>query len=115
MLLLKLYRYGISTNNLFIMRRIISNMLFGFCFCFSALCLAKDQDSLVKDTNIVWERTSTELERSETFKVKSIIVPAVFISYGFISFLGNNELKHLDLNTRDELQEDHPLFAAHAD
>lgn len=47
-------------------------------------------------------------------KVTSFIIPAVFIGYGLVS-LGNNAIRDLDLTTKNELQEDHPLFAAHAD
>lgn len=47
-------------------------------------------------------------------RMTAFIVPAVFIGYGLIS-LGNNAIRKLDLSTRDELQEDHPLFAAHLD
>ena len=46
--------------------------------------------------------------------VKSFIVPAVLISYGLVS-LGNNAVRRLDYSTKDELQEDHPLFANHLD
>lgn len=46
--------------------------------------------------------------------LKAWIVPAVFLTYGAISF-GDNPIRDLDLTTRAELQEDHPLFAAHLD
>lgn len=46
--------------------------------------------------------------------VKSFIIPAVLISYGLVS-LGNNAVRRLDYSTKDELQEDHPLFANHLD
>lgn len=48
-------------------------------------------------------------------KVTAFIVPTVFISYGLVSLMGKNPVRDLDLTTRDELQEDHPLFAAHVD
>lgn len=48
-------------------------------------------------------------------KVISFAIPAVFIGYGLISLIGKNEVRSLDLTTRSELQEDHPLFAAHID
>jgi len=48
-------------------------------------------------------------------KVTSFIIPAAFIGYGLVSLAGKNPIRDLDLTTRDELQEDHPLFAAHAD
>ncbi|MES2418194.1 MAG: phosphatase PAP2 family protein [Bacteroidota bacterium] len=61
---------------------------------------AQHQDSLVTD------------------KVKPLahfIAPAALISYGVISVYNHGALKELDLSTKDELQEDHPKFAAHVD
>ncbi|MCZ4223181.1 phosphatase PAP2 family protein [Pedobacter rhodius] len=49
------------------------------------------------------------------FKVAPLIIPAVLIGYGFAAVHDNGALKQLDLSTKDELQEDHPLFAAHVD
>lgn len=49
------------------------------------------------------------------FKVAPLIISAVLIGYGFVAVHDNGALKQLDLNTKDELQEDHPLFAAHVD
>lgn len=49
-----------------------------------------------------------------SLKMKSLIVPAIFIGYGIVS-LGNNAIRDLDKTTKNELQEDHPLFAAHVD
>ena len=46
--------------------------------------------------------------------IKSFIIPAVLVSYGLVS-LGNNAVRTLDYHTKDELQEDHPLFAHHLD
>lgn len=48
-------------------------------------------------------------------KVKNLIIPAAFIGYGVVSLAGKNPIRSLDLTTKAELQEDHPLFAAHAD
>lgn len=47
-------------------------------------------------------------------RVQSLIIPAVFIGYGVVS-LGHNAIRDLDITTKNELQEDHPLFAAHLD
>lgn len=47
-------------------------------------------------------------------KLRSFIIPAVFLGYGALS-LGNNAIRNLDYSTRNELQEDHPVFANHAD
>lgn len=48
-------------------------------------------------------------------KVAAFIIPAVFIGYGVMSLTGDNVIRRLDYSTKGELQEDHPLFAAHAD
>jgi len=49
------------------------------------------------------------------FKVASFIAPAVLIGYGFAAVYDHGALKQLDVSTKAELQEDHPLFAAHVD
>jgi membrane-associated phospholipid phosphatase len=46
---------------------------------------------------------------------KAFILPSAMLSYGLISLIGKNPINELDRTTRDELQEDHPKFAAHAD
>jgi membrane-associated phospholipid phosphatase len=48
-------------------------------------------------------------------KLKSFIVPAVFIGYGLISLTGDNFIRKLDYSSKDEIQEDHARFANHAD
>jgi len=48
-------------------------------------------------------------------KISKWIVPVTFIHYGSVSFMGKNAFRNLDLTTKNELQEDHPLFAAHVD
>lgn len=48
-------------------------------------------------------------------KVTAFIIPAAFIGYGLVSLARKNLIRSLDLTTKNELQEDHPLFAAHAD
>jgi len=48
-------------------------------------------------------------------KVASFVLPAALIGYGLFSLAGENPVRSLDLTTKNELQEDHPLFAAHAD
>ena len=49
------------------------------------------------------------------FKAVAFIAPAVLVAYGFDAVYGNGALKELDESTKSELQEDHPLFAAHVD
>lgn len=56
------------------------------------------------------------LQRSEDRpKASAFIIPAISIGYGLVSLAGKNPIRSLDLTTKNELQEDHPLFAAHAD
>ncbi|MCX2453403.1 phosphatase PAP2 family protein [Pedobacter sp. PLR] len=57
---------------------------------------------------------SLAIKNTHPLKVKELILPAVFITYGALSF-GDNPIRDLDLTTKAELQEDHPLFAAHLD
>ncbi|WP_316817193.1 phosphatase PAP2 family protein [Pedobacter nyackensis] len=47
-------------------------------------------------------------------KITAFIIPTAFIGYGLVS-LGENKSRDLDRTTMNELQEDHPLFAAHVD
>ena len=49
------------------------------------------------------------------FKAVAFIAPVVLMGYGFAAVYDNGALKQLDLSTKAELQEDHPLFAAHVD
>ncbi|TDG36292.1 phosphatase PAP2 family protein [Pedobacter changchengzhani] len=49
------------------------------------------------------------------FKLVPFIAPVALVSYGFIAVYDKGALNKLDLSTRAELQEDHPLFAAHVD
>lgn len=49
------------------------------------------------------------------FKLISFIAPVALSGYGFAAIHNMGALQQLDLNTRKELQEDHPLFVAHVD
>ncbi|MDN3588524.1 phosphatase PAP2 family protein [Pedobacter aquatilis] len=53
--------------------------------------------------------------QKKKFKVASFIVPAVLAGYGFAAVYDKGALNQLDMSTKAELQEDHPLFAAHVD
>lgn len=70
---------------------------------FIYLTLSSNSDAQVMDT----------LQKKT--KITSFVIPAVFITYGLIAISGKNPISDLDITTKDELQEDHPLFAAHAD
>ncbi|MCX2575195.1 phosphatase PAP2 family protein [Pedobacter sandarakinus] len=56
-----------------------------------------------------------EFVKSRKFGVASFVIPTVFIGYGFFALSNKGFAKELDLSTKAELQEDHPLFAAHVD
>ncbi|WP_051584806.1 phosphatase PAP2 family protein [Pedobacter jeongneungensis] len=49
------------------------------------------------------------------FRPLTFIAPVVLMGYGFAAVYDHGALKQLDVSTKDELQEDHPLFAAHVD
>ncbi|UKT64886.1 phosphatase PAP2 family protein [Pedobacter mucosus] len=49
------------------------------------------------------------------FNASTFIAPVVLMGYGFAAVYDDGALKQLDLSTKAELQEDHPLFAAHVD
>lgn len=70
------------------------------CLCLPLFTLAQRQDSLSTKKN--------------TFKVAPFIIPVIFLGYGAMGG-GNNFVHDLDVTTRAELQEDHPLFSLHAD
>lgn len=58
--------------------------------------------------------TGQEIPKNK-FKPYAFIAPAVLIGYGFAAVYDKGALNQLDLSTKAELQEDHPLFAAHVD
>jgi len=45
----------------------------------------------------------------------AFITPVLLAGYGFATVYDHGALKQLDVSTKAELQEDHPLFAAHVD
>lgn len=84
-------------------------------FCFSSVySKAIDSDSVVKsDTTKNWY--ARKVIPTKKLKVVSFIAPAVLVGYGFAAVYDHGKLEELDLSTRDELQDDHPLFTAHVD
>ncbi len=52
--------------------------------------------------------------KKTSFKIAPFIIPAIFLGYGAMGG-GHNFVHDLDVTTRNELQEDHPLFSVHAD
>ncbi|WP_316841750.1 phosphatase PAP2 family protein [Pedobacter gandavensis] len=87
-------------------------------FLFVAFCLPVGLYAQVQPADSLALKNITEnpikTSNDNTFKVKSLILPAAFITYGALSF-GDNPISNLDRTTKNELQEDHPLFAAHLD
>lgn len=75
---------------------------------------AQNQDTL-KEAGISKSDTTVRSGNDYKPKVTAFIIPAVLIGYGVVSLAGDNVIRRLDYTTKNELQEDHPLFAAHAD
>lgn len=63
----------------------------------------------ISSTNIVSKDSIIENKGCKTYKLnyKYLIAPTVFIGYGVVS-LKNDELRHLNFSTRDEINEHHP-------
>jgi len=70
---------------------------------------------MLKEALISKSDTTVRATNDYKPKVAAFIIPAVFIGYGVVSLAGDNVIRRLDYTTKNELQEDHPLFAAHAD
>jgi hypothetical protein len=87
---------------------------FIFLLCLSGMVSAQTIKSSGRDSGFVFPHASVIVRGQNPPKIQSFIVPAVFISYGLLS-LGNNAIRNLDFSTKDEIQEDHPLFANHLD
>ncbi|WP_316821042.1 phosphatase PAP2 family protein [Pedobacter gandavensis] len=85
---------------------------------FIAICLPAFLYAQVEPTDSLALKNIQENQKASTnenpLHVKALIIPAAFITYGALSF-GDNPISNLDRSTRNELQEDHPLFAAHLD
>lgn len=87
----------------------------GWSLCNPFFCLAQQQDTLGKvNQEVLRKNIAFHSSLDYRPKLKAFIVPAVFVGYGLVS-LGDNLVRNLDFTTRNELQEDHPLFAAHLD
>lgn len=86
------------------------------CLCLPVLCMAQEadtQDTLKRQISgtYLYNQGATEYKP----KVAAFVIPTIFIGYGLISLTGDNAIRRLDYTTKNELQEDHPLFAAHVD
>ncbi|QNR86018.1 phosphatase PAP2 family protein [Pedobacter riviphilus] len=87
-----------------------------FFVVFTTSCAAQSIDS-VKNANtdsLARWYSGTPIPKQK-FKATAFIAPVVLMGYGFAAVYDHGALKQLDESTRAELQEDHPLFAAHVD
>lgn len=86
------------------------------CLCLPCLCMAQERD--LKDT--IPARSYQVIPQNSLaapgyrLKINSFI-PVAFIGYGLFSLTGDHAIRRLDYTTRNELQEDYPSFALHAD
>ena len=48
-------------------------------------------------------------------KPATFVLPGLLVGYGFVAVHNKGAVRNLDFTTKAELQEDHPLFAAHVD
>src|SRR4051812_6516935 len=85
-----------------------------FLFLYIPFNLAAQQTLPVAQDSLSSRSSNRSVRGINPPALKSFIIPAVFIGYGFVA-LNNNTLRKLDISTRDEIQEDHPLFANHLD
>lgn len=83
--------------------------------CIPLFSVAQQQDTLSRvNQELLRKNMAFNKQMDYQPKLQAFIVPAVFVGYGLVS-LGDNLVRNLDFTTRNELQEDHPLFAAHLD
>jgi len=90
--------------------------LFFILFNVSITCslLAQQPDTLGKINNPFIAVSKKSTDNNYKPPVKAFIIPAAFVTVGFIA-LGKNDINKLSLNTKSELQEDNPKFASKAD
>lgn len=85
-------------------------------FCLpGGFCMAQNRDTLNKELSGLKQSIVVKNDGDYQPKLNSFIIPTVMIGYGLISLSENNIIRRLDLTTKNELQEDHPLFAYHVD
>jgi len=84
--------------------------------CTATTCIAQVQDSLavIQAQQLALKNIQQEIKPVK-FRPAQFVAPIVLMGYGFATVYNNGALKELDQSTRAELQEDHPLFAAHVD
>ena len=95
-----------------------SNLLKEKLFIILFVCLAtvaNAQQSNNSNSNYLDSVKYGQSIEKQKFRLVPFILPTVLVTYGFIAANTTGALNRLDLNTKNELQEDHPLFAAHID
>ncbi|MET3115007.1 membrane-associated phospholipid phosphatase [Pedobacter sp. CG_S7] len=85
-------------------------------FIFNLFAFSQTTESILitKPDSLGSWYTGKEIPKRK-FKATAFIAPVVLIGYGFASVYDHGALRQLDVSTKAELQEDHPLFAAHVD
>ncbi|MFD2288234.1 phosphatase PAP2 family protein [Pedobacter petrophilus] len=78
---------------------------------------AQNLDSLKNDVvpDSLGRWYAGNLVPKKKFQPATFIAPVVLMGYGVAAVYDKGALRQLDLSTKAELQEDHPLFAAHVD
>ncbi|MFD0940843.1 phosphatase PAP2 family protein [Pedobacter boryungensis] len=95
------------------LKNVISSLLLTLI---ATTCFAQQQDTTSNvRLNPIAIKNITEEIKPERFKAVHFIAPAILIGYGFAAVYNKGALKELDVSTKAELQEDHPLFAVHVD
>ena len=90
----------------------MKRMLFALLFL-PAIAEAQ-QISKFNDNDSLRLKSMTLPAAQNIFSAKSLFVPGFFVAYG-VSSLGNNGLKNLNLELKEEIEENHPRFKTRLD
>ncbi|MBK8711351.1 MAG: phosphatase PAP2 family protein [Niastella sp.] len=85
----------------------------GFVSAQQAIHLQNSNDSMVSQQNYLPLASENKIEKKHPY-IKPFIIPAVFITYGFIS-IGHNSIHQINISTKNELREDHLHFKTKID
>lgn len=94
--------------------RFLLSVLFFLPFFTACMAQQPSPSAEVIDSTVLNTHRDFQMEKSR-IRATGFIAPVVLMGYGFIAVGNNGALKQLDISTKDELQEDHPRFAAHVD
>ena len=87
------------------MNKIICCILIAALFSNAQAQIFQNQNQGIQSSH--WADTTAYHKSKESAKVKQLIAPAIFITYGFLS-MGNNAVRTLDKTTNFEIEEHHP-------